>query len=53
MTGYIIFWTTIIFFSLLSFTIMSFVMLINGISELKEMFKKLSKSDINKTNDNQ
>jgi len=52
MTGYIMCWTTIIFFSLLSFTIMSLVMLINGIPELKEMFRKLGKSDINNKNEN-
>jgi len=52
MTGYMIFWTAIIFFSLLSFTIMSFIMLIKGIPELKEMFKQLESSKMNRTNNN-
>lgn len=52
MTGYMIFWTVIIFFSLLSFTVMSFIMLIKGIPELKEMFKQLENSKMNRTNNN-
>lgn len=51
MTGYMIFWSAIIFFSLLSFTIMSFIMLIKGIPELKEMFKQLENSKMNRIND--
>jgi hypothetical protein len=41
MNGYIIFWTIIIFFSLVSFSIMSFKMLYKGIPELREMFRQL------------
>ena len=47
MTGYIIFWSIVIFFSLLSFSIMSLIMLTRGISELKDMFKQLSESNPN------
>ena len=47
MTGYIIFWSIVIFFSLLSFSIMSLIMLTRGISELKDMFKQLSESNSN------
>ena len=47
MTGYIIFWSIVIFFSLLSFTVMSFIMLTNGIPELKDMFKQLGDSRMN------
>ncbi len=49
MNGYMIFWGAIIFFSLLSFIIMSFIMLIKGIPELKEMFKQLENSKMDRT----
>jgi hypothetical protein len=45
MKTYIIFWTLIVFFSLISFTIMSFRMLYKGIPELRDMFKQLSEKD--------
>ena len=45
MKTYIIIWTVIIFFSLISFTIMSFRMLFKGIPELRDMFKQLDKTD--------
>jgi hypothetical protein len=41
MNGYIIFWSIVIFFSLISFSLMSFRMLIKGIPELRDMFKQL------------
>jgi hypothetical protein len=41
MTGYEIFWTFIILFSLISFTYMSIKMLAHGIPEIREMFKHL------------
>ena len=44
MKGYTIFWTIVIFFSLISFTLMSFKMLIMGIPELRDMFTQLRES---------
>jgi hypothetical protein len=45
MKAYIIFWTVIIYFSLVSFTIMSYIMLVKGIPELRDMFKQLGEKD--------
>lgn len=45
MKAYIIFWTIVIFFSLASFIYMSFLMLVKGIPELKDMFRQLRKID--------
>lgn len=42
MTFYIIFWSIVVFFSLISFIIMSYIMLTRGIPELKDMFRQLS-----------
>ena len=44
MDGYVIFWSVIIFFSLIAFAIMSFKMLYKGLPELREMFRKLKES---------
>jgi len=41
MNGYIIFWGTVIFFSLVSFFYMSIRMLYKGIPELRDMFRQL------------
>ncbi len=45
MKAYTIFWTIVIFFSLISFIYMSFIMLVKGIPELKDMFRQLRKTD--------
>ena len=45
MKVYIIFWTIVIFFSLISFTYMSYKMLVKGIPELRDMFNQLRKMD--------
>ncbi len=42
-----IFWAVIIGFSLISFTYMSAKVLYFGVGELKDMFKKLSKHQLN------
>lgn len=52
MNGYIIFWAIIILFSLISFSIMSIKMLIKGIPELRDMFKQLNDTKLNRTNEN-
>ena len=44
MKGYIIFWSIVIFFSLISFIYMSFRMLYKGVPELKDMFKQLKET---------
>jgi len=51
MKAYIIFWTIVIFFSLISFTIMSFRMLYKGVPELRDMFKQLGDLDLNNSTD--
>jgi hypothetical protein len=50
MKGYTIFWTVVIFFSLISFTYMSIKMLYRGIPELLEMFRQLKEANLNRTN---
>ena len=45
MKAYIIFWTIVIFFSLISFTYMSYKMLVKGIPELRDMFNQLRKTE--------
>jgi hypothetical protein len=45
MNAYILFWTVVIFFSLISFSFMSFRMLFKGIPELRDMFKQLGEKD--------
>lgn len=45
MNGYILFWSIVVFFSLISFTVMSLKMLIKGIPELREMFNQLGGRD--------
>lgn len=49
MNGYTIFWTIVIFFSLISFTLMSFKMLIMGIPELRDMFRQLRETNRKET----
>ena len=38
MSGYIIFWTVLIVFCLITFTVLSVKILIRGVPELREMF---------------
>jgi hypothetical protein len=52
MNAYIIFWSIVIFFSLVSFSIMSFKMLIKGVPELKEMFRQLNDTSANRKKEN-
>ena len=53
MNGYIVFWSVVILFSLLSFVVMSIIMLTKGIPELKDMFKQLSDRNMNEINENE
>jgi len=43
MNGYVIFWTVVIVFSLISFTFMSIKVLFKGWPELLEMFDSIKK----------
>jgi hypothetical protein len=45
-----IFWTIVVFFSLVTFTYMSVMILYRSIPELKEMFKKLEETRNNQSN---
>ena len=47
MKGYILFWSIVIFFSLISFIYMSFRMLYKGVPELKDMFNQLKETKKN------
>ena len=51
MKGYIIFWSIVIFFSLISFVYMSFRMLYKGVPELKDMFNQLKETKKDERNE--
>jgi len=52
MKSYIVFWIFVIGFSFVSFTYMSLKMLIWGIPELREMFRKLKRTRLNNSENN-
>ena len=53
MNGYVIFWTVVIVFSLISFTFMSFKVLFKGWPELLEMFDSIKKDIASRTKESE